>query len=70
MRMTLLKQKLTLYHPRRDLVRGDTFDISDPLGRALSAMKFAAEAEPTELDLPAEPPKKRTYKRRDLQAEE
>ena len=28
MRMTLLKQKLTLYHPRRELVMGDTFEIT------------------------------------------
>jgi hypothetical protein len=73
--MQLIAKHLPYYGvPPRRLKRGDTFEATEKHARLLIQLGLAAESPADELDeteLAAPPaPKKRTYKRRDLQAEE
>jgi hypothetical protein len=75
--MQLIAKHLPYYGlPPRRLKAGDTFEATDKHAKLLIQLGLAAESIPTEFDETelAEPlapvQKKRTYKRRDLQAEE
>jgi hypothetical protein len=74
--MQLIAKRLPYYGvPPRRLKPGDTFTATDKHGRLLIQLGLAAESIPSEFEETelADPPpasKKRTYKRRDLQAEE
>jgi hypothetical protein len=72
--MQLIAKRLPYYGlPPRRLKPGDAFEAPEKHGRLLIQLGLAAESIPDELEGTelAEPaPKKRTYKRRDLQAEE
>jgi hypothetical protein len=71
--MQLIAKRLPYYGlPPRRLKPGDTFETTEKHGKLLIQLGLAAESPPDDLEdtelAPA--PKKRTYKRRDLQAEE
>jgi hypothetical protein len=72
--MQLIAKRLPYYGlPPRRLKPGDTFEATPKHAKLLVQLGLAAESITTEFDeteLAEPPPKKRTYKRRDLQAEE